>query len=284
MELTQPHSIEQIIEDANLKGTLKPSKVPAETTKTLHKDEHGTPHTAEWNCRSIIGKLLFLEKSTRPEIACAVHQCARFSSKPKQSHTKAVIRIVKHLVGEAQKGLQFKPDPTRGLECYADAGHCGLWQREFSHDPMTAKSRTGYVIMYAGCPMVWASRIQTELTALSTCEAECVALSASLREVISIQGLLQELQDNGFINEEQVPAVHCKAFEDNSGALELATMPKVRARTKHINVKCHHFREAVHDKRISTWACESENQLADIFTEPLGQDLFLSLRKRINGY
>jgi len=78
--------------------------------------------------------------------------------------------------------------------------------------------------------------------------------------------------------------LHCKAFEDNSGALELAKTPKMRPRTKHINIKYHHFREHVRTGLISIHKVASENQLADIFTKPLSSSLFIKLRKTLLGW
>ena len=60
----------------NIRSNTNSLQTPAEVTKILNKDLEGEAHHADWNYRSIIGKLLFLEKSTRPELACAVHQCA----------------------------------------------------------------------------------------------------------------------------------------------------------------------------------------------------------------
>jgi hypothetical protein len=89
------------------------------------------------------------------------------------------------------------------------------------HDASTAQSRTGFVILFAGCPLIWGSRLQTEI-ALSTTEAEYIALSTVLRETIPFINLLQELKDMNFIDNYATPKILCKAFEDNSGALELA--------------------------------------------------------------
>ena len=103
-------------------------------------------------------------------------------------------------------------------------------------DPSTAKSRTGYVIMYGGCPVVWASKLQREV-ALSTTEAEYTALSESLREVISLMQLLEESKELlRWAIMDKTPVVHCKVFEDNSGALEMGRLPKMRPGTKHICV------------------------------------------------
>jgi hypothetical protein len=149
-----------------------------------------------------------------------------------------------------------------------------------SDDPSTAKSRSGYVILYAGCPIAWTSKLQT-IIALSSCEAEYVALSESLRDTIPLMNLINEFKQHGFevINKE--PRVYCKAFEDNSGALELARLPKMRPRTKHINVRFHHFREHVRLGLIKVFPISTDRQLADIFTKPLAQNAFLNLRKAL---
>ena len=80
------------------------------------------------------------------------------------------------------------------------------------------------------------------------------------------------------------PSFHCKAFEDNSGALEIARLPKMRPRTKHINTKYHHFREYVASGKVSLHAVKSEDQLADCLTKPLGPQPFQELRRRIMGW
>ena len=81
-----------------------------------------------------------------------------------------------------------------------------------------------------------------------------------------------------------VPNEYSKAFEDNSGALELAKTPKKRPRTKHINLVYHHFREHVRKRSIKLFPIDTTNQLADIFTKPLPRDLFVKFRKQIMGW
>ena len=107
-------------------------------------------------------------------------------------------------------------------------------------DKMTAKSRMGFVITYAGCPIVWASKLQRE-SALSRTEAEYMAISEAFRLLLPLMGLLEEAREKRVPIESGPPVVRCKAFEDNSGALELACLPKMRPHTKHIKVKYHHF-------------------------------------------
>ena len=97
-------------------------------------------------------------------------------------------------------------------------------------------------------------------------------------------GLLNEFKKQGILTDKYVPKVYCKAFEDNSGAYELARVPKMRPRTKHINQKCHHFRSCVADKKMQVFQIPTEEQLADVFTKPLPHDLFQKFVKRAFGW
>jgi hypothetical protein len=284
IEMTQPHLIDQLVEDVNFTSATGTKPTPALSSKTLQRDEELPDHKATWGYRSVIGKLNFLLQSTRPELAVSVHQCARFSVSPKITHTDAVHHVIKYLLGSRDKGLVFKPDLTKSFEVYCDADFCGLWNRETAmDDPSTAKSRTGFVILFAGCPLLWTSRLQTD-TALSTTESEYISLSDALRETISMMRLLKEITQHDIVNIDAVPVVKCRLFGDNSGAVELAKVPKMRPRTKHINAKYHHFRKFVHDGLIKVFQVSTNDQLADIFTKNLGTDLFNKFRLLICGW
>jgi hypothetical protein len=281
IKLSQPHIIQQIIDDMGMNESTKPQPTPAAPSVKLNRDLNGKPFDEEWHYRSVVGKLNFLEKSTRVDLSYAVHQCARFAADPKESHAMALKRIGRYLVGTKDKGLILNPR-HHSFECYVDADFVGNWDRVNAHeDPSTAKSRTGYVIMYGGCPMVWASKLQREV-ALSTTEAEYNALSESLREVISLMQLLDESKEKlKWATTSRPPLVHCKVFEDNSGALEMGRLPKMRPRTKHICVRMHHFREHVRKGRISLHKIPTRFQLADIATKAQPVNLFVEQRESL---
>ena len=143
-------------------------------------------------------------------------------------------------------------------------------------------SRTGYVICYANCPVIWSSKLQTEI-ALSTTEAEYIALSQSLRDVIPLIALLEELQQS-ITFDPSTPVIHCKVHEDNQGCIDLVETPRMRPRTKHIALKYHHFRRHVSNGTISIAYLESSRQIADIFTKPLGDSQFMLLRGLMMGW
>eukprot|EP00978_Attheya_sp_CCMP212_P036771 scaffold169289_cov53-Attheya_sp.AAC.4 len=93
--------------------------------------------------------------------------------------------------------------------------------------------------MYTGCPVLWVSKIQTEI-ALSTVEAKYIALSQTMREVLPFMNLLKELAVIFDIYFPE-PKVHCKVYEDNNGCIAVAQSTKFTSHTKHIAIKYHHF-------------------------------------------
>ena len=289
MEWTQPTLIHSILRDLKLEGEglknqPKVRTIPASSTVVLTDHKESPSHNPkEYDYRQVIGKLLYLEKSTRPDISCAVHQCARHCTDPKVQHTIAVKRIGRYLLATKDKGLIMKPN-QEGMECWVDAAHATEWNsKTASDDPNTARSRMGYLITYAGCPMHWTSKMQTEI-ALSTTEAEYIALSQSMREVLPIMWLMEEAGQQGIAMLNAKPKIHCKVFEDNAGAIEIANIPKMRPRTKHLNIKYHHFREEVKKGTISIYYTRTEDQIADILTKPLPEASFTKLREKIMGW
>jgi hypothetical protein len=124
--------------------------------------------------------------------------------------------------------------------------------------------------------------LQTQI-ALSTTEAEYIALSQSLREVIHMINLATEINRLGVCSYCTIPKIYCKAFKDNSGALELTKAPQMRLRTKHKHLVFHHFRDYVRRGLIVVYPMGTLEQLADIFTKPLSTALFEKHKKKITG-
>lgn len=137
------------------------------------------------------------------------------------------------------KGLIFVPDMSKGLECYNDADFTGGWASGDQTCPESVLSRTGFVIMFAGCPIYWCSKLQTEI-ALSTTEAEYIALLHSMHEVLPFLNLMKEINDI-FPFQNSKSNFYCKVWEDNCSFIKVAESPKFTHRTKHILLKYHHI-------------------------------------------
>jgi hypothetical protein len=95
--------------------------------------------------------------------------------------------------------------------------------------------------------------------------------------------LIQEMKDKGFQVICTKPYIYCKVFENNSGALELAWLPKLCPRTKHINVCYHHFREHVRNGLIKIFPISTKDQTADTLTKALAQNDFQRHRRHMCG-
>ena len=105
-----------------------------------------------------------------------------------------------------------------------DADFAGGWQQADSSDAENVMSRTGMIIMYANCPIYWRSSLQTEI-ALSTAEAEYIALSSALREVLPLMTMMEEI-NKVFPLLIQKPKFVCKVHEDNQSCIRMATRIK----------------------------------------------------------
>jgi len=96
------------------------------------------------------------------------------------------------------------------------------------NDLSTERSGSAWLIIFTGCPIVWASKLQTETALSSTAESEMICLSQSLREeVIPLMEFFKVIREQGIIHRYQTRASYCKLFEDNSAALEISKVPKM---------------------------------------------------------
>eukprot|EP00804_Cyclotella_cryptica_P004978 CCRYP_014091-RA/>CCRYP_014091-RA protein AED:0.33 eAED:0.35 QI:0/0/0/1/0/0/4/0/696 len=215
--LLQVGLTKRIIAAVGLCSSLSTSiGTPAETSP-LPKDADGPPASGSFNYAAAVGMLPYLSGHSHPDIAFAVHQCAWYTFHPSWRHELALIRIGRYLKGTQDRGLIMTPTSQPCVDCYPDADFAGLYGHKDSQDPHCARSHTGYVILAFGCPVLWRSCLQTEI-ALSTMEAEYVALSTACKDLLPLVAVIRELSaavglDNSFSSN-----IHCKVHKDNVGA------------------------------------------------------------------
>ena len=120
------------------------------------------------------------------------------------------------------------------MDCYADAYFSGLWGHEDPQDPICARSRTGFVVTFANCPLLWMSKLQTEIV-LSTLHSESVALSHSVRALLPLKSLIKEMLDNLGVDSEKLKFLSSSTiYEDNNRAIVVSTSPRMTTTSKHI--------------------------------------------------
>ena len=204
----------------------------------------------EWSYPSVVGMLLYLSTNTRPDITMAVSQVARFNHSPKKSHATAVKMIIRYLKRTHDKGTVIRPTGTLELDCWVDASFGNLYKVDPDDKPSAAKSREGYIITLGGCPLLWRSRLQSTI-ALSTQEAEYSALSHSMRTLLPIRAVVIELTIALNLPHHLSATIRSRVFEDNNGALLLATNQRITSRTKHYLIQWHFFWAHVKHQRRS---------------------------------
>ena len=224
-----------------------PSRVLARSQDT---DERTDKHSYQ----SKLGSLMYLAISIRFDLAPVVSQLSRYASDPSVQHMQALDRVFLYLAGTVNLSLHL-------------GGHVALvgWSdASFSDDKDTGRSTHGYVYKFGNGFISWTSRLQS-LVALSTTEAEILAVNEAIKEALYIRELMVHFGlDNG-------PTL---LYTDNIGALELSKNPRPHGRTKHINAKLQHLRDAVDDDLVRIQYTRTNTQLADALTKPVGISTF----------
>ena len=231
---------------------------PIPTSTKLSLDEKGKD-VEDKLYRGMIGSLLYLTAS-RPDIVFSVGLCARFQSKPKESHLKAVKRIFRYLSGTEDLCLWYPKGSNIDLIGYTDADFAG-----FNVD---RKSTSGMAHFLGSCLISWGSKKQNSV-ALSTAESEYIAAALCCAQLLWIK---TQLKDFGVCSG-SVPIL-C----DNTSAINISKNPVQHSKTKHIEIRHHFLRDNVEKGNVSLEFCRSEDQLADIFTKPLCKEVFVRLR------
>ena len=191
--MTQPYLIQRILDSSNIDLRMKKSRETTAVGPLLTRDEDGPECKYDRKYRTITLMLGYLQGISRPYISMANHQCARFNANPKLCHKRAVKRICKYLIDTKDKGIIFRPDKTIGIEWHVDADFDKGWKNGEHLNPEAVLSRTGFVISYAGCPIYWRSKLQTDI-ALTTTDSEYMALAMSMRDDLPFLNLMKEIQ------------------------------------------------------------------------------------------
>ena len=139
-------------------------------------------------------------------------------------------------------------------------------------------------MMLHGCPVHWVSKLQ-QLVTCSTTESEFVTLSHAMKELLPMRAFLEELQQHMPVGTGAPSIFKSTVFEDNNGALKIATSPKMTPRTKWIAIKHHFFADHIgEEKGIVLEKIDTNRQIADIFTKGLDRVKFQSLHMMLCGW
>jgi hypothetical protein len=174
-------------------------------------------------------------------------------------------RVLRYVQGTKNYGLEFKDGGNNQLFGYSDADWAG--------DKGDRKSTSGYAFFLNGSLVSARSRKQ-QTVALSTAEAEYVALSAAVQEAMWLRCVLKDIG---------IPqAAPILILEDNQSAISIANNPASHDKTKHIAIRHHFVRDSVEAGEVQLQYCPTNEMVADILTKPLAHDRFEQLRDKLS--
>ncbi|XP_037826171.1 secreted RxLR effector protein 161-like [Lucilia sericata] len=233
----------------------KPISTPLDINQKISKDM--CPQTKEESddmktipYQEAIGSIMYAAQVSRPDVSFAVGALARYNNNPGKAHWQAVKRIMRYLKGTINYKLQFSKDENAHIEGISDADWAG--------DLDDRKSTSGYVFKFQGGCISWNSKKQ-QTTALSTTEAEYMALAAAGQEALWLRSLFNELGRSSSI------VIKC----DYKSAINLSHNSTYHARSKHIDIRHHFIRNLVNDKKVVIEYLNTEDMAADVLTKSL---------------
>lgn len=260
--MSQTTYIKKIVDTANL-NDAKFSKFPLDTGY-FKLNDIGELLPDNHMYIKLIGMLLYLSTHSRPDISASVAILSQKNSKPRTTDLNEVNRIIRYLKGTASHKLALSNALCeQELHAYSDAN--------WAEDKETRKSNSGYFCSLNGGAVSWSCKKQ-ELISLSTTEAEYVALSETCKEIIWLKRLVKffdvDLRKNIVV------------FTDSQSCLKMIKNDKFSNRTKHIDTRYHFVKDLVSRNEVQLIYVETENNVADMFTKPLGPIKIQALRKR----
>lgn len=220
--------------------------------------------------REAVGSLIYIMMCTRPDICWIITKLSQYLSKPLQSHWIAMKQVLRYLKGTIDKELVYsKSDDRLVLVGYSDA--------DWASSVDDRRSTSGYCfsLTKSGPLISWKSRKQPTV-ALSSCEAEYIALASAVQESLHLRQLMTDIDQKGDYENVLI-------FEDNQGTIALANNPVNRQRSKHIDIKYHFIRSELQRGRISLEYCPTAEMLADLMTKPATKIKILKFKEKIFG-
>ncbi|GMI75420.1 cysteine-rich RLK (RECEPTOR-like protein kinase) 8 [Hibiscus trionum] len=254
--LTQKQYLKKVLQCFGMNESTKHVSTPLASHLKLSsqlspKTDEEREYMAKVPYANAVGSLMYAMVCTRPDISQAVGVVSRYMHDPGKGHWQAVKWILRYLQQTVDVGLVFEQDETLGqfVVGYVDSDYAG--------DLDKRRSTTGYLFALAKAPVSWRSTLQSTV-ALSTTEAEYMAVAEAVKEAIWLNGLLEDLG---------VVQSHISLYCDSQSAIHLAKNQVYHSRTKHIDVRYHFVREIFEEGKVLLQKIATAENPADMLTK-----------------
>jgi len=256
MILSQETYMKNLLQKFDMKD-CKAVRTPMETNPV--KDLNGECIVDVKPYKELVGCLMYAMLTTRPDLSAAINFYSRFQSNATEAQWIGLKRILRYIKGTTNFGLFFRKNGKVPLIGFADSDWAGDSDR---------KSTSGFLFEVHGATVSWTTRKQPTV-ALSSTEAEYVALASAVTELIWLKGLMCDLD----IQIEEPIII----YEDNQSCIHLLDKWEHR-RLKHVDVKYNFVRDMYQKGIIDVKYIPSREQKADILTKGLTFELFAKNR------
>ena len=254
--LTQKQYLKKVLQRFGVSEKTKPVSTSLAphfklSASQCPKTEEEREYMSKVPYSNAVGSLMYAMVCTRLDISHAVGTVRRYMHNPRKERWQAVKWILRYIQKTLDVGLIFDNDDMVGQHVvgYCDSNYAG--------DLDKRRSTTGYVFTLAKAPVSWKSTLQSTV-ALSTTEAEYMAITEAIKEAIWLQGLLDDLG----VGQKQVTV-----FCDSQSAIHLAKNQVYHARTKHIDVRYHFVREIIEEGGVLVQKIKTDDNPADMLTK-----------------
>ena len=260
----------KILERFNIYNNHKPAQIPGDPGIKLRKNNSQASTYDIHEYQKQIGSLLYLALKTRPDITFPVIYCSRFMSNPDTEHFNALNKIWKYLLAYPELGLIWDcSGDNLSIKGYSDS--------DWGNNLEDRKSTSAYIFSLSGNiaynnPISWTSQLQKSI-ALSSCEAEYMALKEATKEAIYLSNMLDYFNNSLNLN---YTVTIPKILVDSDSAKKLAENPEFHKRSKHIDITYHFTRQAIIEGKINLIHIPSKYQLADLLTKNVNHLLHTS--------
>lgn len=265
--LSESQKVEKLLRTYGMEQA-KESKVPLSVPLSELEDEEEATLVEDY--QQLVGHLLYISTTARPDIAHATAVLSRFMSKPGQVHWNAAKGVLRYLKKTKDYGLCLGQLCDEGDEKICVEGFC---DSDYAMDKDTRRSRTGYLFLLNGSLITWYSKLQ-KTVACSTAEAEYMSVSACVKEALWMRNFLGSLLGK--------PWSAIQIFNDNQACLRMLHDLNSVTRTKHIDVHHHFARERWMRGEVKFEYCRTEDMLADYLTKILAPARFERLIREVH--
>ena len=224
VHLTQKGLAHCIVQAMHLNDKIVDA-VDTPCTKFLPLDEFGSPAHGEFSYPSVVRLLNYLQENSQSDITLTTSQYAHYVHNPKRLHKLALSCIGQYLKGTLDKGLIFKPVDAESLQIdvYVDVVFACGWGTELGTNLDSIKSRTGYIIKIANCPVIWVLKLQSTV-ATSTMKSEYTAMSMAMRSVIPLLAVIVSVSGGLKYTQHKLLTFKATVHKDNQGAIIFANL------------------------------------------------------------